>query len=527
MGLWYPKDTGFELTAFSDSDHAGCLDSRKSTSGGIQFLGGDKLVSWSSKKQDCTLMSSAEAGLCLYLRLRSSSMVENQAHRLMAFTLIKYICIVPQSSHSHLSSGNENLRCVVLFFICVEDPTLEIKTLVKLGDACFEILRGMDLQSIVFYTIKCGTWRFDERMSIVVKSTKLIKESQIKMIPSQGDDGQDNDLKSSSQKIKVLQMRCSGCHKGMKKQSHDSSKRQFLSVFGHLSSFLKSVFFLIDWRAIPDCMVWRHPRAAIDDLRPAAGSFSMADVCWLSAHVIKLKDMPTGVLVLSGLSRVWKIHVFMGIHDFLCLPEWTGSEVQEEPHHDIRPTLQRLPFYCTPPTAVDTVILDPTPADLAASTPNAKVLAKAKASQKSALDQSSGSTTRPSLFMGDDDGSDDDDDDDACVEILLVTPLRSAAVIPSLGNQGGSSATPAAEDSRGKGIMADDVAAPFVGVNLPRPSSSTTPSFRTSLEMLFMRTSSPFLMVLIMPPTLKVVLLGIASLLTRSGMLRTGLLLGF
>nr|GEY81290.1 retrovirus-related Pol polyprotein from transposon TNT 1-94 [Tanacetum cinerariifolium] len=58
MGLWYPKVTGFELTAFSDSDHAGCLDSCKSTSGGIQFLGGDN---WSSKKQDCTSMSSAEA----------------------------------------------------------------------------------------------------------------------------------------------------------------------------------------------------------------------------------------------------------------------------------------------------------------------------------------------------------------------------------------------------------------------------------------------------------------------------------
>ncbi|GKE20932.1 retrovirus-related pol polyprotein from transposon TNT 1-94 [Tanacetum coccineum] len=61
MGLWYPKDTGFELTAFLDSDHVGCLDSRKSTSGGKQFLGGDKLVSWSSKKQDYTLMSSAKA----------------------------------------------------------------------------------------------------------------------------------------------------------------------------------------------------------------------------------------------------------------------------------------------------------------------------------------------------------------------------------------------------------------------------------------------------------------------------------
>nr|GEX15907.1 retrovirus-related Pol polyprotein from transposon TNT 1-94 [Tanacetum cinerariifolium] len=60
MGLWYSKYTGFVLTSFSDSDHAGCLDSRKSTSGGIQFLGGDKLVNWSSKKQDCTSMSSAE-----------------------------------------------------------------------------------------------------------------------------------------------------------------------------------------------------------------------------------------------------------------------------------------------------------------------------------------------------------------------------------------------------------------------------------------------------------------------------------
>ncbi|GJY62617.1 retrovirus-related pol polyprotein from transposon TNT 1-94 [Tanacetum coccineum] len=41
-------DFGIELTAFSDADHAGCIDTRKSTSGGIQFL-------------DCTAMSSAEA----------------------------------------------------------------------------------------------------------------------------------------------------------------------------------------------------------------------------------------------------------------------------------------------------------------------------------------------------------------------------------------------------------------------------------------------------------------------------------
>ncbi|GKC23888.1 retrovirus-related pol polyprotein from transposon TNT 1-94 [Tanacetum coccineum] len=44
MGLWYPKDSGFELTTFSDADHIGCLDTHKITSRGIQFLG-DKLVS--------------------------------------------------------------------------------------------------------------------------------------------------------------------------------------------------------------------------------------------------------------------------------------------------------------------------------------------------------------------------------------------------------------------------------------------------------------------------------------------------
>nr|GEW64477.1 retrovirus-related Pol polyprotein from transposon TNT 1-94 [Tanacetum cinerariifolium] len=53
-------DSGFELTTFLDADHGGCIDTHKSTSGEIQFLG-DKLVSWMSKKQDCTALSSAEA----------------------------------------------------------------------------------------------------------------------------------------------------------------------------------------------------------------------------------------------------------------------------------------------------------------------------------------------------------------------------------------------------------------------------------------------------------------------------------
>ncbi|GJS06580.1 retrovirus-related pol polyprotein from transposon TNT 1-94 [Tanacetum coccineum] len=39
IGLWYPKNTDFDLTAFVDANHAGCQDSRKSTTGSAQLLG--------------------------------------------------------------------------------------------------------------------------------------------------------------------------------------------------------------------------------------------------------------------------------------------------------------------------------------------------------------------------------------------------------------------------------------------------------------------------------------------------------
>nr|GEV01730.1 hypothetical protein [Tanacetum cinerariifolium] len=59
-GLWYPKDSSVALTAFADADHAGCQDTRRSTSGSLQFLG-DRLISWSSKRQKSAVISSTEA----------------------------------------------------------------------------------------------------------------------------------------------------------------------------------------------------------------------------------------------------------------------------------------------------------------------------------------------------------------------------------------------------------------------------------------------------------------------------------
>ncbi|GJS46569.1 putative ribonuclease H-like domain-containing protein [Tanacetum coccineum] len=50
LGLWYPKDSPFDLVAYTDSDYAGASLDRKSTTGGYQFLG-CRLISWQCKKQ--------------------------------------------------------------------------------------------------------------------------------------------------------------------------------------------------------------------------------------------------------------------------------------------------------------------------------------------------------------------------------------------------------------------------------------------------------------------------------------------
>ncbi|GKA11824.1 putative ribonuclease H-like domain-containing protein [Tanacetum coccineum] len=60
LGLWYPKESPFNLEAFSDSDYGGSNLDRKSTTGGCQFLG-QRLISWQCKKQTIVATSTTEA----------------------------------------------------------------------------------------------------------------------------------------------------------------------------------------------------------------------------------------------------------------------------------------------------------------------------------------------------------------------------------------------------------------------------------------------------------------------------------
>ncbi|GJS05589.1 hypothetical protein Tco_0322097 [Tanacetum coccineum] len=60
LGLWYPKDSPFDLMAYTDSGYAGASLDRKSTIGGYQFLG-CRLISWQCKKQTVVANSITEA----------------------------------------------------------------------------------------------------------------------------------------------------------------------------------------------------------------------------------------------------------------------------------------------------------------------------------------------------------------------------------------------------------------------------------------------------------------------------------
>ncbi|CAI0435035.1 unnamed protein product [Linum tenue] len=60
VGIWYAKQDQFDLLGYTDSDFAGSLTDRKSTSGCCQFVG-TSLVSWFCKKQGAVALSTAEA----------------------------------------------------------------------------------------------------------------------------------------------------------------------------------------------------------------------------------------------------------------------------------------------------------------------------------------------------------------------------------------------------------------------------------------------------------------------------------
>ncbi|GKC16607.1 hypothetical protein Tco_1013389 [Tanacetum coccineum] len=76
FGLWYPKNSPFDLEAYTNSDYAGASLDKKSTIGGCQFLG-SRLISWQCKKQIIVANSTTEAEYIFIDNESTISIVKN------------------------------------------------------------------------------------------------------------------------------------------------------------------------------------------------------------------------------------------------------------------------------------------------------------------------------------------------------------------------------------------------------------------------------------------------------------------
>ncbi|GKB39265.1 retrovirus-related pol polyprotein from transposon TNT 1-94 [Tanacetum coccineum] len=146
MGLWYSKDTDIELTAYADANHAGCQDTRRSTYGSAQFLG-YKLVSWSSKKQKSTAISTIDAeyislsGCCAQILCMRSQLTDYR------FTFNR----IPLH---HFIKGQVENGMVELYFVKTEYQLADIFTKALRRERFEFLLNRLGMQSMTPETLK-------------------------------------------------------------------------------------------------------------------------------------------------------------------------------------------------------------------------------------------------------------------------------------------------------------------------------------------------------------------------------------
>nr|GEZ08357.1 retrovirus-related Pol polyprotein from transposon TNT 1-94 [Tanacetum cinerariifolium] len=155
-------DSGFELTGFSDADYAGCKDIFKSTSGGAQFLG-EKLVGWSSKKQDYKALSTAEAEYDSGFELTEFSDADyagcketfKSTSGRAQFLAIAISCNPVQHSRTkhitiryHFIKGHVEKGTIELYFVKTDYQLADIFTKALLTDRFNYLVRRLGMQSL-------------------------------------------------------------------------------------------------------------------------------------------------------------------------------------------------------------------------------------------------------------------------------------------------------------------------------------------------------------------------------------------
>ena len=132
LGLWYPKGLEFDLFGFSDADYAGDKVDRKSTSGTCHFLE-RSLVCWSSKKQNCVSLSTAESEYIAAGSCCAQLLWMKQHSKTMAFIWSKYHSAATMKAPSRLPTTQFSTRrqSTLKFVITFSEIMLWRKTLIS------------------------------------------------------------------------------------------------------------------------------------------------------------------------------------------------------------------------------------------------------------------------------------------------------------------------------------------------------------------------------------------------------------
>ncbi|GJY91977.1 retrovirus-related pol polyprotein from transposon TNT 1-94, partial [Tanacetum coccineum] len=224
LGLWYPKDNAMALSAYADTDHAGCQDTRRSTSGSAQFLG-DKLVSWSSKKQKSIAISTTEAeyiamsGCCAQILWMRSQLTDYD----FAFNNITMYCDnksvialccnnVQHSRSKHIDIRQHFIRekvengMVELYFVTTEYQLADIFTKALPRERC-----ALDRNAIVWLDLGSCCWdlmfRVGGRGLIYVLDSDLVNilDSGLVSLPDSGFQKKQIDPHLSHISVDILQ----------------------------------------------------------------------------------------------------------------------------------------------------------------------------------------------------------------------------------------------------------------------------------------------------------------------------------
>nr|GEU64535.1 hypothetical protein [Tanacetum cinerariifolium] len=171
-------DSSITLTTFADTDHAGCQDTRRSTSGSLQFLG-ERLISWSSKRQKSAAISSTEAeyialsGCCAQILWIRSQLTDYG----LGFNKIPLYC--DNKSAIALCCSNVENGVIELYFVNTEYQLADLFTKALGRDRIEFLINKLGMRSFTPETLKQLTDEVDETMDTTINQQVAREEALV------------------------------------------------------------------------------------------------------------------------------------------------------------------------------------------------------------------------------------------------------------------------------------------------------------------------------------------------------------